>query len=98
MAARLREKYHKEIKGALQKELALENPMAVPRLEKIVVNMGLGEATQIGEAFEIARMNAGFIEFSAISGHVLIGVPKRPLQTRELQRLDLVARGGLDRL
>jgi large subunit ribosomal protein L5 len=46
MAARLREKYHKEIKGALQKELGLENPMAVPRLEKIVLNMGLGEATQ----------------------------------------------------
>ena len=46
MAARLKEKYHKEIKSALQKELGLENPMAVPRLEKIVLNMGLGEATQ----------------------------------------------------
>ena len=46
MAARLKEKYHKEIKPALQKELDLENTMAVPRLEKIVVNMGLGEATQ----------------------------------------------------
>ena len=46
MAARLKEKYQKEIKGALQKELSLENTMAVPRLEKIVVNMGLGEATQ----------------------------------------------------
>ena len=46
MAARLRQKYHKEIKQALQKELGLENPMAVPKLEKIVLNMGLGEATQ----------------------------------------------------
>jgi large subunit ribosomal protein L5 len=46
MAARLKEKYHKEIKQALQKELGLENPMAVPRIEKIVLNMGLGEATQ----------------------------------------------------
>ncbi len=46
MAARLKEKYHKEIKQALQKELGLDNPMAVPRLDKIVVNMGLGEATQ----------------------------------------------------
>jgi large subunit ribosomal protein L5 len=46
MAARLKEKYHKEIKQALQKELSLENLMAVPRLEKIVLNMGLGEATQ----------------------------------------------------
>jgi large subunit ribosomal protein L5 len=46
MAARLREKYAKEIKPALQKELGIENTMAVPRLDKIVVNMGLGEATQ----------------------------------------------------
>jgi large subunit ribosomal protein L5 len=46
MAARLKEKYHKEIKPALQKELGLANAMAVPRLDKIVLNMGLGEATQ----------------------------------------------------
>lgn len=46
MAARLKEKYQKEIKQALQKDLGLENTMAVPRLEKIVLNMGLGEATQ----------------------------------------------------
>ncbi len=46
MAARLKDKYHSEIKQALKKELGLENSMAVPRLEKIVINMGLGEATQ----------------------------------------------------
>ena len=46
MAARLKEKYLNELKPALQKELGLDNTMAVPRLEKIVVNMGLGEATQ----------------------------------------------------
>jgi large subunit ribosomal protein L5 len=46
MAARLKEKYLAEIKPALQKELGLKNPMAVPRIEKIVLNMGLGEATQ----------------------------------------------------
>ncbi len=44
--ARLKEKYQKEIRPALAKELGLENLMAVPRLEKIVLNMGLGEATQ----------------------------------------------------
>jgi large subunit ribosomal protein L5 len=44
--ARLKEKYQKEIRPALQKELGLNNLMAVPRLEKIVLNMGLGEATQ----------------------------------------------------
>jgi large subunit ribosomal protein L5 len=46
VTARLKEKYQKEIRPALQKELGLPNPMAVPRLEKIVLNMGLGEATQ----------------------------------------------------
>lgn len=46
MAARLKEKYLKEIKPTLQKELGIKNAMAVPRLEKIVLNMGLGEATQ----------------------------------------------------
>ena len=46
MATRLHEKYQKEIRPALQKELGLKNSMAVPRLEKIVLNMGLGEATQ----------------------------------------------------
>jgi large subunit ribosomal protein L5 len=46
VSARLKEKYQKEIRPALAKELGLENLMAVPRLEKIVLNMGLGEATQ----------------------------------------------------
>jgi large subunit ribosomal protein L5 len=46
MAARLKDKFLNEIKPALQKELGLDNTMAVPRLEKIVLNMGLGEATQ----------------------------------------------------
>src|SRR5512143_4028157 len=44
MAARLRERYTKEVAPALQKELGIKNSMAVPRLEKIVLNMGLGEA------------------------------------------------------
>ena len=39
-------KYQNEFRQALQKELGLDNIMAVPRIEKIVVNMGLGEATQ----------------------------------------------------
>ena len=44
MAARLKEKYSKEIAPAISKEFSITNPMAVPRLEKIVVNMGMGEA------------------------------------------------------
>ena len=42
---KLKEKYLKEIVPALQKELGLKNVMEVPRLEKIVLNMGVGEAT-----------------------------------------------------
>jgi large subunit ribosomal protein L5 len=44
--ARLKERFQKEIAPALAKELGLTNPMAVPRLHKVVVNMGVGEATQ----------------------------------------------------
>src|ERR1022692_1916233 len=46
MAARFKEKYMSEIRPAIAKELGITNAMAIPRLEKIVVNMGLGEATQ----------------------------------------------------
>ena len=45
MSARLREKYQKEVIPALTKEFGYKNVMAVPRIEKVVVNMGLGEAT-----------------------------------------------------
>ena len=46
MAARFRERYNTEIKPALAKELNITNLMAIPKVEKIVINMGLGEATQ----------------------------------------------------
>lgn len=42
--ARLKQKYNKEISAALQKELKLDNPMRTPKLTKITLNMGLGEA------------------------------------------------------
>ena len=41
---RLRTRYASELKGALQKDLGLPNPMLVPRMEKIVINMGVGKA------------------------------------------------------
>jgi large subunit ribosomal protein L5 len=44
MPPRLKEKYQQEIVPALSKEFSYKNPMSVPKLEKIVVNMGLGEA------------------------------------------------------
>lgn len=61
MAARLRDKFHKDIAPALQKELELKNPMAVPRLHKIVVNMGVGEATQNAKVLDPAIGELGQI-------------------------------------
>ncbi len=46
MAPRLKEKYEKEIAPGLKKQFNLENPMRIPRLKKIVVNMGVGNAVQ----------------------------------------------------
>jgi large subunit ribosomal protein L5 len=43
--SKLKEKYRKELVQSLQKDLNLKNVMEVPRLEKIVLNMGMGEAT-----------------------------------------------------
>lgn len=52
--SRLRAYYEKEIRPALAKELGISNPMAVPRLEKIVLNMGVGGATQNKKLLEDA--------------------------------------------
>jgi large subunit ribosomal protein L5 len=52
--ARLRGRYYNEVRPALMKELGLENPMAAPKLEKIVVNMGVGEATQNAKVIDPA--------------------------------------------
>jgi large subunit ribosomal protein L5 len=59
--SRLRERYEKEVAPALKKEFGYSNVMAIPRVEKVVVNMGLGDATQNAKivdtgADEIARI------------------------------------------
>jgi large subunit ribosomal protein L5 len=51
---RLKQRFHQEIAAALRKELELANPMAVPRLDKIVVNVGVGEATQNAKVLDPA--------------------------------------------
>ena len=58
---RLRTKFEKEVAAALAKELELKNPMAVPRLHKIVVNMGVGEATQNAKVLDPAVNELGQI-------------------------------------
>src|SRR5207253_10006670 len=52
--ARLKERYQKEIAPSLAKEFGIENPMAVPRLEKIVLNMGMGEAIANAKVLDTA--------------------------------------------
>jgi large subunit ribosomal protein L5 len=44
MSARLKEHYQKEVRTKLQDEFQIKNPMAVPKVEKVVLNMGMGEA------------------------------------------------------
>jgi len=58
---RLRAKFDKEVAPALLKELDLKNAMAVPRLNKIVVNMGMGEATQNSKILDPAVNELGQI-------------------------------------
>ena len=49
---RLRQRYDNEVRAALKEQLGLANIMQVPRLEKIVVNMGVGQATQQASLLE----------------------------------------------
>ena len=60
-SARLRKRYFDEIRPALMKELGLENPMAAPKLEKVVINMGVGEATQNAKVLDPAVQELGQI-------------------------------------
>jgi large subunit ribosomal protein L5 len=70
MIARLRERYRKEIAPALMRDLGLTNLLALPRLTKIVLNMGLGEATQNPKLIDSAVE-----ELTAIAG-------QKPVVTR----------------
>jgi large subunit ribosomal protein L5 len=60
-AARLRVRFEQEIKPALMKEFELKNPMAVPHVHKIVINMGVGEATQNAKVLDPAAHELGQI-------------------------------------
>ncbi len=63
MAARLKEKYQSEVVPALMEEFKYQSRMAVPRLSKIVINMGLGEAIQ-----NVKLLDAATRELGQISG------------------------------
>ena len=70
MTSRLRQRYHDEVVPALLKEFGYENPMQVPRLSKIVVNIGLGEALTNAKA-----LDAALGDLSTITG-------QKPIVTR----------------
>jgi large subunit ribosomal protein L5 len=63
MAARLKELYSKEVRKKIQDEFGIKNPMAVPKIEKVVLNMGVGEAIQNAKV-----LDAAVEELSQITG------------------------------
>jgi large subunit ribosomal protein L5 len=70
MTTRLQQHYEKTVRPALMKEFDYKNPLQVPRLDKIVLNMGLGEATQDSKKVDLAAA-----ELAAITG-------QKPVVTR----------------
>lgn len=68
--ARMKEKYVKEIRPALQEKFGYHNVMEIPKLDKVVINMGLGEAIQNPKA-----MDAAVNDLTAIAG-------QKPIITR----------------
>jgi large subunit ribosomal protein L5 len=70
MASALKDRYRQEVVSALQKEFNYKNPMQVPTINKVVVNIGLGEVIQNAKAME-----AAVADLAAITG-------QRPVITR----------------
>ncbi|MBI4317126.1 MAG: 50S ribosomal protein L5 [Chloroflexi bacterium] len=68
--SRLKEKYEKDVAPALMREFGYQNPMQIPRVTKVVVNIGLGEAVQ-----NVKALDAAVKDVSSITG-------QRPVITR----------------
>lgn len=66
--ARLREKYKSEVVPALVKQFNYENVMQVPKIEKIVVNMGVGRAGQTGAGEASKELDGAVRDMAAITG------------------------------
>jgi len=80
--SRLYEKYQKELRAELQKELGIKNRMAVPRLEKIIVNMGVGDAIQ-----NIKLLDTAKVELGQITGQLpAIGRAKKSISAFKLRK------------
>jgi large subunit ribosomal protein L5 len=70
--SRLKERYNREITAKLMKEFGYTNPMQVPRLEKLLINMGLGEAIQ-----NIKVLDSAMEEIKAITGQKPVATKAR---------------------
>ncbi len=80
-APRLRERYHKDVVPALMKQFSYRNPMQVPRLVKVVLNMGMGEAITNAKALDHA-----VDELGRISGqHPVVTRAKKSIATFKLR-------------
>lgn len=80
--ARLKEYYSKEVVPALIKEFKYKNPMQVPKMEKIVINMGLGEAIQ-----NIKIIDGAVQEMAAITGQKpIVNKAKKSIATFKLRQ------------
>lgn len=81
VSSRLKEKYLQEVVPALMKDFDYANVMRVPRLEKVVVNLGLGEAIQNPKALEAAERDV-----AAITGqHAVITRAKKSIASFKLR-------------
>jgi len=80
--SRLYEKYRKDVIPALQEELGLTNIMAVPRLEKIIVNVGVGDAIQNVKLLDTAKA-----ELAQITGQLPgVGRAKKSISAFKLRK------------
>src|ERR1700736_2015671 len=80
--ARLQEKYAEAVHPALMQEFGYENPMQAPRLEKIVVNMGVGEAVQ-----DAKKIDAAVADLTAITGqHPVVIRARQSIATYKLRQ------------
>jgi len=80
--SRLLDRYKTEIIKDLQKELEIDSVMAVPRLEKIVINVGAGDAIQ-----NIKLLDAAKVELSLISGqYPAVGRAKKSISAFKLRK------------
>jgi large subunit ribosomal protein L5 len=81
MQTRLQEHYEKVVKPALMQEFGYQNAMQVPKLEKIVINMGVGEGTQDGK-----KVDAAANDLAVISGQkAVITKAKKSIATFKLR-------------